>query len=217
VLVGRRDWLDSAPAHLAGGGAIERVTIDKTEWLPAPERHEGGTPNLIDAVALAEATLELKRLNEDRALEAHEAVLREHLLAGLRSLGGVRPLRIWEDSTDAVGIVAFDVVGHEAGLVAACLGSEQGIGVREGKFCAHPLIERINAGKNAVRASFGIGTTTHDVDRLVDALRSYLRFGPVHSYSLRDKWYTPDNDARTFPFPDMNLVGAYPTAAGPLR
>jgi selenocysteine lyase/cysteine desulfurase len=217
VLVGRRDWLDSAPAHFAGGGAIERVTIAKTEWALAPDRHEGGTPNLIGAVALAEASLTLARLNEDGAIEAHETFLRERLLTGLRSLGTVRPLQVWEDSTDAVGIVAFDVVGHEAGLVAACLGSEQAIGVREGKFCAHPLIERINAGRNAVRASFGIGTTTDDVDRLVDALRSYLRFGPAHNYSLGDKWYTPDNDRRPFPFPDMNFVGPYPTPAETLR
>jgi len=42
VLVGRRDWLDEAPAYLAGGGAVESVAVDKTNWALSPERHEGG-------------------------------------------------------------------------------------------------------------------------------------------------------------------------------
>ncbi|MBM0235476.1 aminotransferase class V-fold PLP-dependent enzyme, partial [Micromonospora sp. STR1_7] len=55
VLIGRADWLDSAPPYLAGGGATSRVgpaTHDVT-WATGPARHEGGTPNLLGAVALA--------------------------------------------------------------------------------------------------------------------------------------------------------------------
>ncbi len=94
VLVGRRDWLDSAPAYLPGGGAVERVTIAATEWAPAPPRHEGGTPNLLGAVALAEASVVLAELGKQGAIEAHEAALRERLLIGLASLEGIRLLRI---------------------------------------------------------------------------------------------------------------------------
>ncbi|HXW80297.1 MAG TPA: aminotransferase class V-fold PLP-dependent enzyme, partial [Acidimicrobiales bacterium] len=150
LLVGRRDWLDGAPAHLAGGGAIERVTIEHTDWAPAPARHEGGTPNAIGAIALAEASLVLDELNTAGSIRAHEDALRGRLVAGLGSLEEVRQLRIWDDSTEAVGVAAFEVVGHDAGLVAAYLASEHAVGVRAGKFCAHPLLERINGGRSAL-------------------------------------------------------------------
>ena len=45
ALIGRRDWLDAAPAYLAGGGAVREVTCDSVRWAPAPARHEAGTPD----------------------------------------------------------------------------------------------------------------------------------------------------------------------------
>src|SRR5215218_1423138 len=32
ALVGRRDWLDAAPAYLAGGGAVQQVSLEETSW-----------------------------------------------------------------------------------------------------------------------------------------------------------------------------------------
>ena len=177
--MGRRDWLDDAPAYLAGGGAVETVTIETTNWARSPERHEGGTPNFVGAVALAEASMVLTELFGTGAVEAHETVLRRRLLAGLEPLDGVRALQIWPDTAETVGIVAFEVQGHEAGLVAACLSGEYAVGLRDGKFCAHPLLARLNCGQGALRASFGLGTTIDDIDRLIEALTQYLRKGPV--------------------------------------
>jgi selenocysteine lyase/cysteine desulfurase len=97
VLVGRRDWLDAAPAYLAGGGAVRTVDIDTAdvdiaEWAPAPQRHEGGTPNVLGAAALAAACRAVAELPEG-ALEAHESALRDRLVRGLRRLPGVRSCR----------------------------------------------------------------------------------------------------------------------------
>ncbi len=168
-------------------------------------RHEGGTPNAIGAIALAEASLVLDELNTDGSLRGHEDALRGRLVTGLGSLEEVRQLRIWQDSTEAVGVVAFEVVGHDAGLVAAYLANEHAIGVRAGKFCAHPLIERVNGGRSALRASVGIGTTTEEVDRLVDGLKSYLRSAPLDGYSFVDGSYVADRDGRGAPFPEVDL------------
>ena len=206
VLVGRRDWLDQAPAYLAGGGAIESVTVEETNWALSPERHEGGTPNFIGAVALAQACGLLADLVRSGAVEEHETTLRRRLLDGMAPLESIRPLRIWDDSKDAIGIVAFEVQGHEAGLVAAFLSCEHAVGVRDGKFCAHPLIERISGGRSALRASFGIGTTIDDVDRLIEGLTHYLEHGPRGSYSRHDRWFMPDFDSRPVPFPEVNLA-----------
>jgi selenocysteine lyase/cysteine desulfurase len=169
ALVGRRDWLDAAPAYLAGGGAVAEVTVEETTWAPAPHRHEGGSPNVLGAVALAAACDALAGLPAG-ALADHERALRERLVAGLGALPGVRVLRIWADSAEPTGVVSFTVAGADPGVLAAVLSAEHGIGVRDGRFCAHPLLARLGVPEGALRASVGVGSCRADVDRLVAAL-----------------------------------------------
>ena len=111
---------------------------------------------------------------------------------------GVRPLRVFDDSTDRVGVVAFTVDHHPAGRVAAHLSAEHGIGVRDGRFCAHPLVDRLTGGApdGAARASLGIGTTTDDVDRLVHALRGLTKRGARWDYAVVDGRWAPTPDPR---------------------
>lgn len=211
VLVGRRDWLDDAPAYLAGGGSVREVGLARTQWAPAPARHEGGTPNVLGAAALARACEELASVGA-AALSAHEEALRHRLLAGLATIPEIRILRIWADDErgdasadasaheDCIGVVSFTVAGYHAGWVAAYLSAEHGIGVRDGRFCAHPLVARLGLGSDgAVRASFGVGSSSADVDRLVEALRTLLRQGPESDYELVDGRYAPVGDTRSIP------------------
>ncbi len=195
ALVGRRDWLDAAPPHLAGGGAVREVGLDATSWAPAPQRHEAGTPNVLGAVALAQACAILRGL-PDGALAEHEAVLADRLVEGLQTLDGVRVLRIWPDAADRAGVVGFTVEGHDPGRVAAYLSAEHGIGVRDGRFCAHPLLRRLDAGDGALRASLGVGSCAQDVDRLVGALEQLLLVGEQWSYALHGGRWAPSPDPR---------------------
>lgn len=206
VLVGRRDWLDAAPPHLAGGGASKSVTVGDevaVEWAPAPQRHEGGTPNVLGAAALAQACRSLDPVIDEIA-PAHERALLARLLDGLATVPGVHPLRIWSDSTDRVGVVAFTVDHHPAGRVASYLSAEHGIGVRDGKFCAHPLVDRLTGStEGAVRASIGIGTTADDIDRLLDALRGLTKRGARWDYAVVDGRWAPTPDPR-----DLDPLGS---------
>jgi selenocysteine lyase/cysteine desulfurase len=214
ALVGRRDWLDTAPAYLAGGGAVEEVTVAETTWAPAPHRHEGGSPNVLGAVALAAACDALAALPED-ALAAHERALRERLVAGLTGLRGVRVLRIWADSAEPTGVVSFTVDGADPGLVAAFLSAEHGIGVRDGRFCAHPLLARLGVPGGALRASVGVGSTLADVDRLLTALHEYVTTGPQAEYARVGGRFQPVDDPR----PPVTDLSAATRAAvcGPVR
>ena len=198
ALVGRRDWLDAAPAYLAGGGAVREVTADSVEWASAPQRHEGGTPNVLGAVALATAFQTLSLLPQGE-LAAHEHALAERLRDGLAAVPGVSVLRIWDDSTDQVGVVTFVVEGHDSGRVAAYLSAEHGIGVRDGRFCAHPLVARLGASSGAIRASMGVGSRDEDVDRLVDALAALAAEGEGWSYALDGGRWVPSPDTRRAP------------------
>jgi cysteine desulfurase/selenocysteine lyase len=92
--------------------------------------------------------------------------------------------------TETLAVATFTVEGMHHALVAARLSAEFGIGVRHGCFCAHPyLIRLLGVGRDgmdqaraavrrgdrsgipgAVRTSCGLGTTSEDVDALLQAL-----------------------------------------------
>jgi selenocysteine lyase/cysteine desulfurase len=169
ALVGRADWARAATPYLYGGGATAAVRPDGVSWSPDPaQRHEAGTPNVAGAVALAAACAALFGRDD---LVAQEQRLLARLRGGLAALPGVRELSIWGPDQPRVAIVALTVDGWEAGGVARVLSDDYGIGVRDGRFCAHLLVDRLaGRGGAAVRASLGLGTTDAQVDRLLSAL-----------------------------------------------
>jgi selenocysteine lyase/cysteine desulfurase len=202
VLAGPADWLDAAPPHLAGGGAVRHVTADDVEWTTGPARHEGGTPAALGAVAIAAAVSTLDATGWDR-IQAHEQELLERLLAGLDAIGGVRTYELWERGHDRVGVVTFNVEDLDPALLAAALGAEHGIGVRDGAFCAHPLMEHFAARdggfRHAVRASIGVGTSADDIDRLLGAVERIAAHGTSWSYVERNGYVLPEPDPRPRP------------------
>jgi selenocysteine lyase/cysteine desulfurase len=157
-------------------------------WTDPPEREEAGSPNVVGAVALEAAIVELGRIGWS-ALEAHERALARRLRAGLDAIDGVRVLGPGPE-TDTLAIATFVVEDMHHALVAARLSAEFGVGVRHGCFCAHPYLIRLlglradeidayrsqvlrgdhRAMPGAVRASCGISTTDHDIDALLDAM-----------------------------------------------
>jgi selenocysteine lyase/cysteine desulfurase len=210
VLVGRRDWLDAAPPYLAGGGAVRDVALSGTAWAASPARHEAGTPNVIGAVTLAAACRYLRSLPGD-AVAAHESALLSSLVSGLTG-AGARVLRLWADADDHVPVVTFCVDGYPAPLVASYLSAEHGIGVRDGRFCAHPLLSRFGLGRDsggAVRASLGLGSRSDDVSRLVAAVSQLRADGPSWTY---DDAGRPAPDPR--PLPEWASAGPRDTADG---
>ena len=217
VLVGKRDWLDDGPPYLRGGGAVHEVSWSGVDWASAPARHEGGTPNLIGAIAIAAACEALAAL-PDGSLHAHERALRSRLEAGLAELPDVRTLRIWPgDDVDRVAVVGFTVQGQDPQRIATWLSAEYGIGVRHGRFCAHQLVSRLApdaAGTpQALRASLGVGSTTYDVDRLVAALRQFAEAGEFWNYAQReDGQWMPSPDPRSW-----GPAGEYRDYVGPCR
>ncbi|WP_239082314.1 aminotransferase class V-fold PLP-dependent enzyme [Actinoplanes teichomyceticus] len=183
VLAGRADWLDAAEPYLYGGGASAAVGARPGEltWADGPARHEGGTPNLLGAAAVAAVCAALLIADRD-ALHRHEQALLERLRAGLRTVPQAREVSIFGPDHPRVGIVSLHLPGHDPAQVAHRLGREHGVGVRAGQFCAHPLVRRLTGtdrveacGRTGLlRASFGLGSTIEDIDRFVSALSTVL-------------------------------------------
>ncbi len=198
ALVGRADWLDAGEPHLAGGGAVRRVSVDDVEWTEGPARHEAGTPNLLGAVALATAARTLASQPES-VVAAHESALRTRLVDGLEALEGVEVVRIWADSAEPIGVVTFRVADVDPGLLAAFLAAEHGVSVRDGRFCAHPLLDRLGWGDGAVRASLGVGSRDDDVDRLLAGIGAWLAGDRRATYESGDGVWVVVGDDRPTP------------------
>lgn len=214
VLVGRRDWLDDGRPYLAGGGAVREVRLDSVAWADGTARHEGGSPNVLGAATLAKAVQIVGSLDE-QAWHAHEQQLRDALVRGLGELEGVTVHRLFEDSDlgassasrGAVGIVNFSIEGHDAGLAAAYLSAEHGVGLRDGRFCAHPALRRLGLASGSLRASFGLGSRLEDVERLVAGVRGLLEHGLGLDYAVDAGRWVPVDDARPFPEWAPNIPG----------
>jgi selenocysteine lyase/cysteine desulfurase len=211
VLVGRPDWLDDGQPHLAGGGAVREARLDSVSWATGPARHEGGSPNVLGAATLAKATEVLAGLDQPRWQE-HEEALRRHLIGGLKGIPGVTVHSLFSDSADypgtgSIGVVNFSVAGYDAGLVAAYLSAEHGVGVRDGKFCAHPLLRRLGLPSGSLRASFGLGSRLEDSQRLIDGVAALLATGLGWDYVVDSGRWVPANDRREFPSWAPNTPG----------
>jgi selenocysteine lyase/cysteine desulfurase len=201
VLVGHSDWLDAGAPYLYGGGATASVSESGTTWATGAARHEGGSPNVIGAIALAAACATIR--DNRAAIEAHEQALLARLREGLEQVPGLELLSIFDDDHDRVGVLAFTIDGWESGLISQVLSVEHGIGVRDGKFCAHLLVDELledpwsERASTAVRASIGLGTTAEAVDRLVGAVQRLVAEGPEATWRRTDRgWVIDGTDPR---------------------
>ncbi|HEV7146433.1 MAG TPA: aminotransferase class V-fold PLP-dependent enzyme [Pedococcus sp.] len=200
VLAGRADWLDAAAPYLAGGGATKAVTERGVQWHTGPARHEAGSPNVVGAVALA-AACHAVRAHQD-AVEAHERALGAQLLVGLRRIDGVETYSLFGAEQDRVAVATFTIEGLDSALVSTVLSTEHGIGVRDGKFCAHLCVDALlddpyAAGTGtAVRASIGLATSQAHVDRLLAAVAELAESGPAEEYQHTDEGWTLVDDPR---------------------
>ncbi|CAL9412843.1 Cysteine desulfurase [Streptomyces sp. enrichment culture] len=215
VLAGRADWLREAEPYLAGGGASRTVArradggVD-VRWHETAARHEAGSPNVIGAYAIASACKALTEAGFD-ALAAREDALVRAVREGLADVPEVRFLSLFGDDAPRVGVLSFVVDGWNSSHFAAALSAEYGIGVRDGLFCAHPLVRRLLGGGtggagecgapeagalNAIRVSFGAGTPEEHVARFVRAVRELVRDGARWKYRTVDGRCVPDTSGR---------------------
>ncbi|WP_420033231.1 aminotransferase class V-fold PLP-dependent enzyme [Streptomyces sp. cg28] len=205
VLAGRSDWLTEAEPYLAGGGASRKVArrtdggVD-VEWHENAARHEAGSPNVIGVYSIASACKALTEAGFD-SLVAREQYLIRKVRDGLAAVPEVKVLSLFGDDAPRVGVISFVVEGWNSSHFAAALSAEYGIGVRDGLFCAHPLVRTLlgsdpqtqgecgapeaapgEKSLNAIRVSFGAGTPDEHVERFVAAVTELVRDGAAWSY-----------------------------------
>jgi selenocysteine lyase/cysteine desulfurase len=215
VLAGRSDWLAEAEPYLAGGGASRKVSrradggVD-VEWHVTAARHEAGSPNVIGAYSIASACKALTEAGFDTLVAREEHLIRR-VREGLAEVPEVRVLSLFGDDAPRVGVISFVVEGWNSSHFAAALSAEYGIGVRDGLFCAHPLVRTLlgsdpqtqgecgapeaapgEKSLNAIRVSFGAGTPDEHVERFVGAVKELVREGAKWNYRTEEGRCVPD-------------------------
>lgn len=209
VLAGRADWLQEAEPYLAGGGASRKVARREdggveVEWHTTAARHEAGSPNVIGVYSIASACRALTEAGFESLVERER-----HLIAkvreGLAEVPAVRVLSLFGDDAPRVGVISFVVDGWNSSHFAAALSAEYGIGVRDGLFCAHPLVRTLLGSEpqaqgecgapeaapgerslNAIRVSFGAGTPDEHVERFVRAVGELVADGAKWQYRTEE-------------------------------
>ncbi|HWC49758.1 MAG TPA: cysteine desulfurase, partial [Solirubrobacterales bacterium] len=166
ALWGRLDLLRAMPPFLGGGSMIRKVTREGTTYADPPARFEAGTPAIAQAIGMASAMRWLDMVGMEQVRE-HEEAIADYALERLAEVPGLRifgPGR----GPGRLGPVSFEIDGIHAHDISEIL-DRHGVAVRAGHHCAQVLMDRLEIAATA-RASFGVYTTTEEIDRLVDGL-----------------------------------------------
>ncbi|KAA8598577.1 cysteine desulfurase CsdA [Vibrio cyclitrophicus] len=163
VLYGKLELLEAMPPWHGGGKMVERVSFSGTTFSELPGKFEAGTPNVAGAIALRTA-IEWLHQFEQHDVETHIHQLQQKTYQALNQLDDIQVLGYKPHSS----VITFVMDGVHHQDIATLL-DQQGIAVRAGHHCAHPLMDALNV-KGTVRVSFGIYNNMGDVEKLVAAI-----------------------------------------------
>jgi cysteine desulfurase/selenocysteine lyase len=172
VLYGRAELLDAMPPFLTGGSMITTVTLEKAEYMPAPQRFEAGTQRVSQAIALGAAIDYLSEVGMQR-IHDWEAALGQRLVSGLSAIPGITVLGP-PVGVERAGLASFVVEGVHAHDVGQYL-DDLGIAVRVGHHCAQPLHRRFGVTAST-RASAYLYNTPAEVDAFLEGVRGVTAF-----------------------------------------
>ena len=165
ALWARREHLQAMPPFIGGGEMIREVSFEGTVFNDAPHKFEAGTPNIAGFIGLGAAVDYLQALGMAN-IEAREGELLAHATEELQKIEG---LRIFGNSASKAAVISFLVEGAHSHDLATLLDLE-GVAIRSGQHCAHPLLQSLGVAATC-RASFAFYNTHDEIERFVVALR----------------------------------------------
>ena len=160
----RRGLLHEMPPFLGGGEMIREVRFEGTRFNDPPHKFEAGTPNIAGFVGLGAAADYLSGIGM-AAIAQRERELLAYATARLQDIDG---LRIIGNAAHKAAVISFLIDGVHAHDLATLLDLE-GIAVRSGHHCAHPLMQFYGVPATC-RASFAFYNTVAEIDALVEGI-----------------------------------------------
>ena len=169
LLWAKREHLQAMPPFLGGGEMIKEVRFDGTVFNDPPHKFEAGTPNIAGFVGLGAAVDYLSAIGMD-AIHQRESELLAHATEVLAQIDG---LRIHGTAPDKAAVISFSIDGIHSHDLATLLDLE-GVAVRSGQHCAHPLLQWLGVGTTC-RASLAFYNTHDEIDAFVAAMQKVKR------------------------------------------
>ena len=163
ILYGKVDLLEAMPPWHGGGKMVEKVSFEGTTFSALPGKFEAGTPNVAGSLALAAAIDWLAGIDR-QAAEAHIHTLRQQALDGIRDIEDLQIVGLQPDAS----LFSFVVDGVHHQDIATLL-DQQGIALRAGHHCAHPMMDALGLS-GTLRVSLALYNTEQDVERFIAAL-----------------------------------------------
>ena len=160
----KREHLQSMPPFFGGGEMIREVRFDGTTFAEPPHKFEAGTPNIAGFAGVGAAIDYVQSIGFD-AIRAWEHDLLVYATERLREIPG---LRIFGEAVEKEPVISFLIEGAQATDMATLLDLE-GVAVRSGHHCAHPLMQFYGVPAT-LRASLAFYNTREEVDAFITAL-----------------------------------------------
>jgi len=168
ILYGKRSFLEAMPPWQGGGDMILTVSFEKTTYNEIPYKFEAGTPHIAGAIGLGAAIDYLNALGMDN-LAAYEHELTQYGEQALAQVPGLRMIGTARDKASVFSFTLGDIHPHDIGTIL----DGEGIAIRTGQHCAHPIMQRFGVPATA-RASLALYNTRDEIDTLVKGLHTVI-------------------------------------------
>lgn len=164
MLWAKRAILDSMPPFMGGGEMIKQVSFEKAIFNDLPYKFEAGTPNIAGVIGLGAAIDYINALG----IETIRAVESDLLTYATQQLDTIPGMRIFGTAPGKAAVISFLIEGVHAHDLATILDTD-GVAVRSGHHCAHPLMQFFGVAATA-RASLAFYNTREEIDVFIAAL-----------------------------------------------
>jgi len=176
VLYGKEEILEKMEPFLYGGDMIKDVDMYDAIWNELPWKFEAGTSNIVDGIAFSEAIKYLERIGMEN-IESYEKILIRYFLDKYFEIKNEKIKLIGpEEEKDRGAVFSFVFKDYHPHEVAKMLDLE-GIAVRSGYHCAHPLMKYLGIFEKGgtVRASLYLYNTKEEIDKFFEVIKRLIK------------------------------------------
>ncbi|MEM4571139.1 MAG: cysteine desulfurase [Nanopusillaceae archaeon] len=174
ILYGKYEILERMEPFLFGGDMIKDVDLYDSSWNEIPWKFEAGTPNIVDGIAFSEAIKYLEKIGI-KNIENYEKKLIKYFLDRLNEIEKAKLIGPEKGKNrGAVFSLIFEKYNpHEIAKIL----DKNGIAVRSGYHCAHPLMKYLKLFEKGgtVRASLYLYNTIEEIDRFFEILKKLIK------------------------------------------
>jgi cysteine desulfurase/selenocysteine lyase len=164
VLYGKKELLEKLDPFFYGGDMVNEVSYETATWADAPQKFEGGTPNIAGAIGLGGAVDFIQEIGWE-TIQKNERELTEYLFSKLPKFVNIIGSNLKSEKS---GIISFTIDGVHPHDIAEIL-NRHNVAIRAGHHCTMPLMKHLGITGTA-RVSLAMYNTKEDINKLITGL-----------------------------------------------